>query len=115
MSDYTVTVEPVDARIRVSVGGRVLADTRSGLVLHETDHADRYYVPRADVDLSSLEARDHSTTCPVKGVASDYWALPGAPEGEYVAWSYPDPIPSARAIAGHIAFYDEHVAVEVTP
>lgn len=108
---HRVTTEPAAHRVRVTAGEQVIADSVRAIVLHETDHADRYYLPRDDVDWSLLQTTESRTHCPVKGDADDYWALKTEP-GTDVAWSYPAPFDYLQSIAGYVAFYPERVQVD---
>ena len=65
--DHPITIERNPARITVSVGGRVVADTRNALTLREASYPPVQYIPRKDVDMSLLETTQHSTYCPVQG------------------------------------------------
>ncbi|MDZ7799534.1 MAG: DUF427 domain-containing protein [Trueperaceae bacterium] len=62
------------------------------------------YFPRADVEMGLLEPSATAYTCPWKGDAQYYHLRIGDTQLEDAAWSYPEPKPAARAIAGHIAF-----------
>lgn len=62
------------------------------------------YFPREAVDTTSLEESDTAYTCPWKGAATYYHLRVGDRRIEDAAWSYPDPEPEARHIAGHVAF-----------
>ena len=42
-------LEPVRQRLRVALGGQVIAETTRGLRVLETHHAPTYYLPLADV------------------------------------------------------------------
>lgn len=106
-----IRIVPAAARIQVRSGDRVIASSVAALELHETDHDLRYYLPRADVDLTALRPIAESSHCPFKGDASEYWTLADDEATAPVAWSYPDPIPASLAIAGYIAFYDS-VSIE---
>ena len=108
---HRVTTEPAAHRVRVLAGEQVLADSSKAIVLHETGHADRYYLPREDVDFTLLQATASRSHCPVKGDADDYWALTGDPTTD-VAWSYPTPFDYLQPIAGYVAFYSERVRVD---
>ena len=101
--------EPAGMRVRVLAGGETIADTVRANVLYEIGHKPVYYFPDADVRLDLLEPSDHHTHCPRKGDAS-YRSLPGV---QNAVWYYPEPIDAAKFIAGHIAFYPEHVTIEV--
>jgi uncharacterized protein (DUF427 family) len=103
---------PSSRHVEVLIGGRMLADTRSPVILYETWLPDRYYIPAHDVDLNQLEETDLRTRCPYKGIA-DYRSVKDAPEGKNIVWSYRDPIPAAHQIKDHIAFYNEVVDISV--
>jgi len=96
-------IEPVDRRVRVVHGGRVVAESSAALVAIEPRWT-AYYVPRADV-LVALEATSTSTVCGWKGTAS-YWSVDGTPD---VGWSYDDPLPEAAALRDHVAFHPSRV------
>ncbi len=108
---HRVTLEPAATRVRVSVGDDVLADSVRAIILHETAHVDRYYLPREDVDFTLLQPTVTRSHCPVKGDAEDYWALASDP-GADVAWSYPHPFDYLQSIAGYVSFYSERVQVD---
>lgn len=108
---HTVTTEPAAHRVRVLAGDAVLADSTGAIVLHESNHADRYYLPREDVNWDLLQETASTSHCPVKGDADDYWALKSDPATD-VAWSYPTPFDYLQPIAGHVAFYSERVQVD---
>ncbi|WP_350351336.1 DUF427 domain-containing protein [Microbacterium sp. A8/3-1] len=108
---HRVTTEPAAHRVRVTAGDQVIADSTRAIVLHETDHADRFYLPREDVNWDLLQPTASRTHCPVKGDADDYWALRTEP-GTDVAWSYPSPFDYLQTIAGYVAFYSERVQVD---
>ena len=101
--------EPVGERVRVHANGETVVDTRDAKLLHELGHQPVYYFPDADVRRELLEPSDHHTHCPRKGDAS-YWSLPRASNA---VWYYPEPIDSAAFLAGHVAFYPQHVEIEV--
>lgn len=65
-----------------------------------------HYFPREDVDMSCLEPSETVSTCPWKGRAH-YFNVEA--DGETCldgAWHYPEPLPAAAHIAGHIAFWN---------
>jgi uncharacterized protein (DUF427 family) len=101
--------------VQVEIGGTVVADTRSPVLLFETGLPTRYYIPREDVRFDLLTPSGLHTGCPYKGTA-DYWSWSGGGEAKVpanVAWSYPEPLPAAGAAAGHVAFYNEAVDIVV--
>jgi uncharacterized protein (DUF427 family) len=103
--------------VRVELGGRVLADTSTPVLLFETGLPTRYYIDRTDVVFDALSHSDTETACPYKGVTSDYWSLrvdgDRPKECQDIAWSYSFPTRQSLPIAGLVAFYDEKVDVEL--
>jgi uncharacterized protein (DUF427 family) len=96
-------------RVRVTLGGEVVADTRRALFLFETGMPTRYYVPPADVRTEFLRPSRKTTICPYKGTAS-YWSLEvGDRAAEDAIWFYPEPLPESVRIKGHLCFYPEKV------
>ncbi|MGV7241659.1 DUF427 domain-containing protein [Caballeronia sp. M23-90] len=114
--DHPITIERNTARVVVSVGGRVIADTRNAFTLREASYPAVQYIPREDVDMSLVERTNHSTYCPYKG-DSAYYSIPAGGERSVNAiWTYEDPFSFVGSIKGHFAFYTDRVdAVEELP
>lgn len=99
--------------VEVTIDGVTVASTDRPRLVDETGLTPRWYIPRADVDWSALEASDTATYCQYKGTA-DYWSFT-PPEGSpvaNVAWGYERPVPEAPKLAGLVAFYAELDSVE---
>lgn len=96
----------------VRASGAVLGESAEALELTEGNSAPVIYFPRSDIGMSFLEKTASTTQCPHKGTAT-YYTVSG-PDGDAVdaAWSYEAPSASMAAIAGHIAFDSDRVAVE---
>lgn len=101
--------------VRLAEGGPLLATTRRAWRVLETSHPPTWYVPREDVADDVLSPSDApATTCEWKGRAT-YWDVRG-PEGELrpaAAWTYEDPTPRFRELAGAVAFAPSRVAAAV--
>ena len=99
--------------VEVIVNGVKVADTTRPVLLFETGHGTRYYIPSIDVEMSALEPTDTSTMCPYKGPAR-YWSVSAGGETfkDYV-WQVSAPLPEASKIADHFCFYDERKEVEI--
>ncbi len=111
--DHPITITANPGRVVVSVGGRVLADTRAALTLREAGYPPVQYVPRADVDMTRLERGPHATYCPYKGDCA-YFSIPEAgARGEAAVWTYEAPFEAVAAISGYLAFYPDRVEVRV--
>jgi uncharacterized protein (DUF427 family) len=100
-------------RVRALFEGHEIADSANAVVVHEGDYPPVVYFPRQDVEMLSLRRTDHSTHCPHKGDASYFTIYRDAKVIENAAWSYEDPIESASLIRDHIAFYPQHVEIEM--
>jgi uncharacterized protein (DUF427 family) len=107
--EHAISIQRNPARVVVSVGGRVVADTRNALTLREAAYLPVQYIPRVDIDFAQLERTDHVTYCPYKGHCNYYSAPAGGKKSFNAAWSYEDPFPAVAQIRGHVAFYPERV------
>ena len=96
--------------VRVVVGGETIADTRRPRLLFETNHPNRYYIPREDVRPELLQPSATSSRCPYKGVASYWLVRVGDKVFEDLAWSYLEPIPECPKIKGLLCFFQERGA-----
>ncbi|MEU8995692.1 DUF427 domain-containing protein [Streptomyces caniferus] len=100
---HHIEVEQGTDHVRVTIDGRLLADTRRPLLLHETGCPVRYYLPPEDVRTDLLTPSETHTVCPFKGTAS-YWSLPDGPQD--IVWAYPEPRPEVAQIKDHLCFYE---------
>ena len=107
--DHPITIEPNPARITISIGDRVIADTREALTLREASYPAVQYIPRKDVDMSLLQRTDHATYCPYKGDCSYYSVPLGGEHSVNAVWTYEDTYPAVAEIKDHLAFYTDRV------
>jgi uncharacterized protein (DUF427 family) len=110
---HPITVTPTASRVVVTLGDRVVADTKDALTLQEAAYPAVQYVPLADVDPSVLARSDHATYCPYKGDASYYHLVVDGQRHENAVWTYEAPYDAVGDIAGRVAFYPNVVDVEV--
>lgn len=108
-SDHPISVEPHPSRVVVRAGGRVIADTTRALTLREASYPPVQYIPLADVEPSALEATDSRTYCPYKGDASYFSLVTDDGTVADAVWTYDKPYDAVAGIAGHVAFYPQHV------
>jgi uncharacterized protein (DUF427 family) len=101
----TIYLDPTPKRIRVEVGGEVIADSRHAFMLHESGLQPVYYFPPGDVRTDLMTPTDRHTHCPKKGDASYYTIEAGGETVDNGAWYYPDPLPDAAFLKGLVAFY----------
>lgn len=98
-------LEAVSRRIRVVLGGRMIADSRRAFRVLETSHPPGYYIPPGDVDPAALRPAFGASFCEWKGQACNFDVLAGEVVAPRAAWSYPQPTPEFAAIRDHLAFY----------
>lgn len=101
-------VERDDRLVEVRFGGVTIASTTGALRVLETSHPPGYYLPPDDI-ADVLVPAPGSSFCEWKGMAA-YWSV--AIDGlgsDRAAWSYPDPSPDYRALAGYVSFYPGRV------
>lgn len=114
--DHPISINPNPNRVRVSSGGRVVADTTRALTLSEASLPAVQYIPREDAVMASLARTDHVTHCPYKGDAAYYSIrLDDGRSAENAVWTYENPYPAVAPIAGHLAFYRDRVVIEEIP
>ena len=107
--DHPITIEANPARVVVTVGGKVIADTREALTLREAAYPAVQYIPRGDVDMAALTRSEHTTYCPYKGDAS-YYSIPAGGDCSLNAvWSYETPFEAMAQIKDYVAFYPDRV------
>jgi uncharacterized protein (DUF427 family) len=112
--DHPITIERNPSRVVVTLGGKVIADTRDALTLREAAYPAVHYVPRKDVDMTLLERTEHATYCPYKGECAYYSIPSGGERSVNAVWTYENPYEAVAQIKDHVAFYPDRVdAIEV--
>ncbi|RCW46982.1 uncharacterized protein (DUF427 family) [Halopolyspora algeriensis] len=115
---HRVDIRSTSRLVQVLADDLVVAESRRAKVLSETGLPNRYYVPAEDVRPELLGPSATHTVCPYKGTASyrSLYRSPGDADGGVIgdaAWSYPDPLDGAGAIAGYLCFVAEGVETRV--
>ena len=108
-ADHPITIASNAKRVRVSFGGRIIADTIRALTLKEAGYPAVQYIPRADVAMDLLTCTAHASHCPYKGDASYFTIAANGKTAENAVWSYERPFPAMAQIAGYLAFYPNRV------
>ena len=109
--DHPIAIFPVEGRVRVTVAGRIVAESTRALLLEEKGYPPVYYLPREDADMSLLVRTTHYTYCPYKGDCT-YYSIPiGRTRSEYAVWTYENPYEAVADIKDHLAFYPARVDV----
>jgi uncharacterized protein (DUF427 family) len=107
--DHPITITPSQRRVRVTFGGRVIAESARALTLKEASYPAVQYIPRNDADMALFARTTHTTHCPYKGDASYYTLSVNGRTVENAVWSYEEPYPAMAEIKGYLAFYPNRV------
>jgi uncharacterized protein (DUF427 family) len=101
---------PCERRVRVEVGGVVVADSTAALRVLETSHPPTVYVPPGDVRAGALaESAARSTVCEWKGRATYLDVVGGERRITAAAWTYREPVERYAALRDHVAFFPGRV------
>ena len=112
--DHPITICPAEGKIRVTVGGRIIAESTQALRLEEKGYPPVHYLPRNDADMSLLVRTTHYSYCPYKGDCTYYSVPIGGSKSEYAVWTYEIPYAAVAEIKEYLAFYPSRVdAIEV--
>jgi uncharacterized protein (DUF427 family) len=107
--DHPIAISENEKRVRVTFGGRVIADSQNALRLEEADYKPVLYIPRADAQMALLTPTGHHTRCPYKGDASYFTIAVEGRSAENAVWSYEQPYPAMAKIKEYLAFYPDRV------
>jgi uncharacterized protein (DUF427 family) len=112
--DHPITISPAGGKVRVTVAGKIIAESTQALQLQEHGYSPVYYLPRSDANMSLLVRTTHYTYCPYKGDCS-YYSIPvGSSRSENAVWTYEKPHEAVAGIKDYLAFYPSRVdAIEV--
>ncbi|GAA0716124.1 DUF427 domain-containing protein [Aquimarina litoralis] len=101
-------IEKVNKPVLVKDHDHIIADSKNALAVLETASPPTYYIPKSDVNISTLILMQTKTSfCEWKGKAI-YYALRTNPY-QPIAWSYLKPFPEFEALKGYIAFYPQYL------
>lgn len=109
-----IDVYRTSRRVRVVVGGEVVADSVRARALFETGLPTRYYFPPEDVRLDLLEPSARRTRSAYKGSASYWHVRAGGELHEDLAWTYAAPQHDAEPVRDLIAFWNERVELQAS-
>lgn len=108
---HRVDILPSSRHVKVSLGGKVLADTANEggvLSLWETNFPGRWYLPPTSVKWEYLKPSETTTGCPYKGQASYYNAVIDGKEHKDVVWFYQNPTQESAPIRGYVSPFSTH-------
>jgi uncharacterized protein (DUF427 family) len=92
-----IRVEPSPKRVRIVLGGEVIADTTDALWVWEIPWYPQYYVPFRDIREGVLEPTPTTTRSPSRGLARHFTVQGGGRVAVDAAWCHEDsPIEALR-------------------
>ncbi|MBW1298419.1 DUF427 domain-containing protein [Aquimarina litoralis] len=101
-------IEKVSKPILIKDQGNKIVGSKNALAVLETASPPTYYIPKSDVNESTLVMMPTKTSfCEWKGKAT-YYALKTNAE-QPIAWSYANPFPEFGSLKDYIAFYPQHL------
>jgi len=112
--DHPITISPAEGTVRVTLAGRIVAESTRALRLEEKGYPPVYYLPRKDADMSLLVRSEQYTYCPYKGDCTYYSIPTGGAKSDDAVWTYESPYEAVASIKEYLAFYPSRVdAIEV--
>ncbi len=102
--EHVLHVEPTSRRIRVRLGGQVVADSTAAQLLHPPGQTGTYLFPREDVRMELLHPSDLRTSAPALGEATFWTVAAGGSSAENAGYSYESPPGSAAMVTGLMGF-----------
>jgi uncharacterized protein (DUF427 family) len=114
--EHEVQEEHLGQRMQVRANGQIVANSDDVIKVEEDEHPARYYFPRADVRMNSLERSETTTECPFKGKARYFSLIVGDKKLGDAAWSYEEPYEEHLALKDRLAFHDDKMTeIEIGP
>jgi uncharacterized protein (DUF427 family) len=98
-------IEACPRRVRIELGGRVIADSTAALRILETSHPPTIYVPPSDFVAGCLLPAPGSSFCEFKGVATYLDVVAGDRREARCAWTYREPSAPYARLRDHVAVY----------
>ena len=117
----TVRLERSAKRVRVQLGGRVIADTTRPMLVWEKPHHPTYYIPLDDIDSDTAQPKRRGWRPPSRGVATLFTVkVPGREAADAAARYEDSPITELRDLVrfdweAMDAWYEEDEPVDVHP
>jgi uncharacterized protein (DUF427 family) len=104
--NHKVLEKRLDQRLRVEVGGDLVADSTDVVEVDEDGYPPRFYFPRSDVHMDKLARSETTSQCPFKGIAHYYAIRTDGPTIADAVWTYEDPYEEHEALRNRLAFWE---------
>ena len=100
---------PCERRVRIELGGVVIADSTTAFRVLETSHPPTIYVPPGDFAPGALTRGQGRSLCEWKGQAHYLDLHGGDKTAERAGWAYANPVPAFAALKDHVCVYPSRV------
>lgn len=107
--EHKVVEKHLDRRMKVEIGGQVIADSRDVIEVDEDGNPPRFYFPRSDVRMELLTRTQTSSHCPFKGDARYYTVRIDGRTIDDAVWTYEEPYAEHLALQDRVAFWEERI------
>lgn len=98
-------LEPCARRVRIELGGMLVADSRDALRILETSHPPAIYIPPGDFAANCLRPAGGRSFCEWKGLATYFDIVAGKRCESRAGWAYPEPVDGYAPLRDHVAVY----------
>jgi uncharacterized protein (DUF427 family) len=99
-----VRLEPTERRIRVALGGVMVADSKRAELLYLPPPHNAYAFPREDVNWDLIKESNATDTVTGLGTTQLWSVEAGGKTAENAAWTVPQPPTGLSALAGSVMF-----------
>ena len=99
-----VRLEPTQRRVRVMLGGKVIADSKRVQLLYLPPPRNTYAFPREDVRWDLITVSGATATIPGLGIIQRWSVVAGGKMAENAAWTVPQPPDGLELLDGLVAF-----------
>jgi uncharacterized protein (DUF427 family) len=104
---HKVREEHVKEVVKVRFNGVTIAESKDVIKVDEDESPVRYYFPRGDVRMETLQPSATTTECPFKGHATYFNLNAGGQRLDSAVWTYNTPYKEHADLAQRVAFYDD--------
>jgi uncharacterized protein (DUF427 family) len=102
---HAIREQRLDKRLRVSVNGKLITDSRDLIRANEDDYPPCF--PRGEANMNCLACSHTASRCPFKDAAHQFSLAVGGSTLYDAAWSHEEPYPEQRGPKDRVALYDE--------